>query len=123
MYLLDTCAMLGYFEGNQKYVKIIENNKFYVTIFQLMELYYISLREAGGELAEKYYETFARYKIPVYEKTLKNAMKRRLEMKGKRLDVSYVDALGYQTALENSLKFVTCDSAFEKLESVAYIPE
>ncbi|MBS3068071.1 PIN domain-containing protein [Candidatus Micrarchaeota archaeon] len=129
MYFLDTCIMIGYFENDPKYVNIVESGKpFFVTKFQLMELYYISLREHNEEQAEKYYEVFAHYEVVVPEKTLKNAMKKRLELYGKKVtgkafNVSYVDAIGYQYALENNLKFVTCDPAFEKLSGVEYLPE
>ncbi len=128
MYFLDTCAMIGYFEGIPEYVKIIENNKISVSRFQLMELYYISLREQGQEMAEKYYETFSQYEVFISEGTIKNAMKKRLELYGKTINkksfnVSYVDAIGYQYALENKLKFVTCDPAFETLENVEFGPE
>ena len=128
MYFLDTCAMIGYFENKSRYVKIIENNEFCLSKFQLMELYYISLRNMGEELAERYYETFALYEVDIHEKTLKNAMRKRLELQkikihGKSLNVSYVDAIGYQYALENNLKFVTCDPAFENLDAVEFIPD
>jgi predicted nucleic acid-binding protein len=128
MYFLDTCAMIGYFENKKEYVEIIENNPFSVSKFQLMELYFISLREQGEALADKYYDVFSRYEVPLYEQTIKDAMKKRLELQkikkdGKKLNISYVDALGYQYALENGLKFVTCDPAFENMQSVEYVPE
>ena len=120
--------MIEFAKDNPKYVQLIRNNKFYTSDFQLMELYYITLREQNEETAEKYFEVFSLVKVPVSERTIKNAMKKRLQLHGKKvngktLNVSYVDALGYQYALENKLKFVTCDPAFEKLAGVEYLPE
>ena len=128
MYFLDTCAMIEFVKDNPRYVKLIKNNLFYTSDFQLMELYFITLREQGVETAEKYFEVFSLAKVSILEKTLKNAMKKRLELYHKKIDgksfnVSYVDAIGYQYALENNLKFVTCDPAFQKLSNVEFIPE
>jgi len=122
MYFLDTCALLGYLKGEKGFEKIVEGGAFLVSRFQLMELYYITLREAGEELAEKYYEAFSRYEEEVGEQTLKNAMKMRLNLQKKGMNISYVDALGYQCAVEKDLLFVTSDPAFRKLKGVEFIP-
>lgn len=123
MYFLDTCAMIEYAKDNPGYVELIKNNKFYTSNFQLMELYYISLRDQGKELAEKYFESFSLVRVDVKENTIKNAMQLRLTLYSRNKKISYVDALGYQYGLENKLKFVTCDLIFEKLENVEFIPE
>ena len=118
MYFLDTCAILGYLKGEKIFEKVIEYGVFSVSRFQLMEVYYITLKEASQELAEKYYEAFSRYEEQIREKTFKNAMKKRLELQKRGLNVSYVDAIGYQYSLENKIRFVTSDPAFKKLEMV-----
>ena len=123
MYFLDTFAMIEYLKGNPGYINLIKNKIFYTSDFQLMELYYITLKEQNEESAERYFEVFALVRVSIPEKTLKSAMKKRLELKKNRLDISYIDAIGYQYAVENNLKFATGDSAFEKLEEVEYIPE
>lgn len=121
MYFLDTCAMLGYLKGEKKIERLVEEDSFSTSRFQLMELYYVSLREVGEDLAEKYYESFSKYEVDISEKTLKNAMKKRLELQKKNLNVSYVDAIGYQYSLENDMRFVTSDPAFKKLNKVVFI--
>ncbi|MBI5047288.1 PIN domain-containing protein [Candidatus Micrarchaeota archaeon] len=123
MYFLDTCAMIEYVKDNPRFVDIIRSHKFHTSIFQLMELYYITLIEENQELAEKYFESFSLVKVTIEEKTLKNAMKVRLNFQNQKKKVSYVDALGYQYAIENNLKFVTSDPGFDKLDSVEFIPE
>ncbi|NYZ74447.1 PIN domain-containing protein [Candidatus Micrarchaeota archaeon] len=122
MYFLDTCALLGYLKGEKRFERIVESGDISVSRFQLMELYYIALRELGEELAEKYYEAFSRYEVEIEEHTLKNAMKKRLEMQGKGLNVSYVDALGYQYSIDKEMEFVTSDPAFRKLKGVIFVP-
>lgn len=123
MYFLDTCALLGYLKGEKSFDKIVEGGAFQVSRFQLMELYYITLKEAGEDPAERYYEAFSRYEEEVSEQTLKNAMKTRLNLQKKGMNVSYVDALGYQCATEKDLLFVTSDPAFRKLPGVEFVPE
>jgi predicted nucleic acid-binding protein len=122
MYFLDTCAILGYLKGEKAFEIIVESDVFSVSRFQLMEVYYITLKEAGQELAERYYEAFSRHEKQIEERTLKNAMKKRLDMQKLGLNVSYVDAIGYQYALENKIRFVTSDPAFKKLDNVEFIP-
>lgn len=122
MYYLDTYVLIEYLNGNQKYKPYIEAS-FSVSIFNLMELYYASLRDSNEKTAERDYETFAPAEMAVSEQTLKNAMKTRLEFQKKKINLSYVDAIGYQYAKENQLKFVTGDSVFKDIdpEHVVYL--
>ncbi|MBI2079807.1 PIN domain-containing protein [Candidatus Micrarchaeota archaeon] len=117
MYFLDTYAMVEFTKGNLKVKNLLENNKFFTSDFQLMELYYITLKNEGEGSAEKYFEIFALTKVPVSELTIKNAMKKRLELKKQKLDISYVDAIGFQYAIDNKTVFVTGDSGFKDLTS------
>ncbi|NYZ77601.1 PIN domain-containing protein [Candidatus Micrarchaeota archaeon] len=121
MYFLDTYAMIEYLRGNRKAEKIIENGDFCTSDYQLMELYYISLREQGENRAEEYFEAFAIAKVSIPERTLKNAMKMRLEFQNKGKNISYVDAIGYAYSLENGMEFVTGDAAFAGLGNVENI--
>jgi predicted nucleic acid-binding protein len=121
MYFLDTCALLGYLKGEKAFEKTVESGNIILTRFHLMELYYIALKEQGEEMAERYYEAFSRYEEQLGEGTLKEGMKRRLSMQKRGLNVSYVDALGYQYAQEKGLLFVTSDPAFKALPGVEFI--
>lgn len=123
MYFLDTYALIEYVKGNRKFVDFINNNHFCVSYFQLMELYYFTLRENGEELAEKHFEGFAKFKVYVSERTLKNAMKKRLEFQKTGKNISYVDAIGYQYAIDNNMKFITGDIEFrnEKGAHIVYM--
>ncbi len=116
MYFLDTYAMIEYFRGTQRYVQLIENNKFFTSNFQLIELYYSSLRNMGEEMADDYFEAFSLVKVEIPERTLKNAMKTRLLFQNDKKYISYVDAIGYQYAVDNKMKFVTGDKEFKNAD-------
>ena len=116
MYFLDTYAMIEYVKGRRVAVELINNNKFCTSDFQLMELYYCVLREDSEQSAETYYGAFSAHKISIPEQILKNAMKTRLEFQKKGKNISYVDAIGYQYAIENEMKFVTGDLCFRNFD-------
>ncbi|MEK6979165.1 MAG: PIN domain-containing protein [Candidatus Micrarchaeota archaeon] len=121
MYYLDTYALIEYLKGNPKYKRYIEY-AISTSRFNLMELYYASLRDSDEETAERDYETFVPAEVEIPERTLKNAMKFRLDLQQKKkANLSYVDAIGYRYALENKLKFLTGDKAFEGLENVEFV--
>lgn len=121
MYFLDSYAMIEYLKGNPKFVEIIDSHDICTSDFQLIELYYFGIKDVGEEAAEKYYEAFSSIKVEIPEKSLKNAMKTRLEFQKKKLNLSYVDAIGYQFSLDNNIRFVTGDIAFKGLDSVEYL--
>src|SRR3989338_10593885 len=121
MYFLDTYAMIEYLRGNLAYKKYIDG-AISTSRFNLMELYYASLRDSNEETAERDYETFVPAEVEIPEKTLKNTMKKRLEFQQKKkMNISYVDAIGYQYALENNLKFLTGDREFKGVENVEFV--
>ncbi len=121
MYFLDTCVLIDHIKGERRVERVMGTRAYVISKFQLMELYYILLKESGEYDAEKYYESFARYEVEINERTLKNAMKTRLELQKKGLNLSYVDSIGYQYALDNDLRFVTSDPAFKNLKKVEFV--
>ena len=48
-------------------------------------------------------------------------MRRRLELRKKKLDLSYADAIGYVVSLRLMLMFLTGDDAFKNLEKVEFV--
>jgi len=121
MYFLDSYAIIEYLKGNTKFAKIVDQNSCHTSDFQLMEVYYFGLKDVGEEEAEKFYEAFATIKISIPERTLKNAMKLRLEFQKKKQNISYVDAIGYQYSMDNDMKFVTGDIVFKGSKGVEYL--
>ena len=52
---------------------------------------------------------------------MKEGMKRRLELRRMKKNLSYADALGYTVSLRLRARFLTGDKAFEDLENVEYV--
>lgn len=121
MRFLDSCAIIAYICGEQRMRKIIDEKSFALARPQLMELYYWALKNYDEDTAEKHYESFSKYEVEISEQTLKSAMKTRLELQKKGLNLSYVDSIGYQYALDNDLRFVTSDPAFKNLKKVKFV--
>ncbi len=86
-----------------------------------MEIYYGVLTDYGEVEAEKAYSANARYLVEFGDEDVKAAMKKRLQLQRKKLNLSYADALGYTVASRLKLKFLTGDPAFEALENVEFV--
>ena len=52
---------------------------------------------------------------------VKDGMKRRLELRKKKLDLSYADAIGYAVSLRLMLMFLTGDDVSKNLENVEFL--
>jgi len=48
-------------------------------------------------------------------------MRRRLELRKKKLELSYADAIGYAVSLRLMLMFLTGGDAFKNLEKVEFV--
>ncbi len=121
-FVVDTYAAIEYIRGNENYFEVINRaDKLYCSQFMLAELYYYYLKEGNEETANKYFETFSSFNEQLYETDIKDAMKLRLKLKQRKLDVSYTDSIGYHLALKKKINFLTGDSAFEKLPNVEFI--
>jgi predicted nucleic acid-binding protein len=118
-YLADTYALIEFLRGNEKYRGYLKEGRFAVTKLNLMELYYFALREESQEKADAYYDAFLNFAVEPPDESIKKAMKLKLEMKERKL--SYADAVGYQTARDLGMKFLTGDKEFEALEGVEFV--
>ncbi len=86
-----------------------------------MEIYYAVLRDYGETAAEKAYSAAAKYTVEFGDVDVKDGMKRRLELRRRKLDLSYADALGYVVSLRLKLRFLTGDDAFKDLQNVEFV--
>ncbi len=86
-----------------------------------MEVYYAVLRDYGEAAAEKAYSATAKYTVELRDDDLKKGMKKRLELRRKKVDLSYADALGYTVSLRLRLRFLTGDERFKDLENVEFV--
>jgi len=119
-YFIDTYAMIEYLSGNKRYSKYFDQ-ELHTSKLNLMELYFLVLREHGEDIAERSYTTFRAFETGFNDADVKEAMKMRLRLKAGKTHLSYADALGYQLAKRLGVKFLTGDAAFEVLPNVEFV--
>ena len=117
-YFFDTYALIEVTKNNPNYLKFIGEDVV-TSKFNLVELTYITLVELGEESAKKVFQRFKDAEVDIDDEILFKAVKFRLKHKKKSL--SYADCIGYIFALENKLKFLTGDHAFEGMNSVEFV--
>lgn len=86
-----------------------------------MEIYYAVLKDYGEVEAEKAYSATGKFLIDFDDEDVKEAMRKRLQLRRKKLNLSYADALGYTLALRLGVSFLTGDEEFETLDNVEYV--
>ena len=118
-YFYDTYAIFEYLKGNKKYQKYFKEPLGITTKLNLMELYYGLLDDE--EYADEIYASFLSIVIDLSDAQIKKGMKMRKELKDKRLNISYVDALGYSISMERKIKFLTGDREFKNLPNLEYV--
>ena len=79
------------------------------------------MRDYGEAAAEKAYSATARYEVEFGDEDVKDGMRRRLELRKKKLELSYADAIGYAVSLRLMLMFLTGGDAFKNLEKVEFV--
>lgn len=117
-YFFDTSAIIEISEGNEIYSPYFDLFTT-ITIFNLAEIYWISLNKMGESNAEKLYDDYKEAVVDVTDDVLKEAMQFRKQHKDKGF--SYADSIGYIFAKKNNIKFLTSDSQFKDLENVEYV--
>ncbi|HLC57902.1 MAG TPA: PIN domain-containing protein [Candidatus Nanoarchaeia archaeon] len=118
-YFLDTYAMIEIVKGSKAYEKFLDN-EFITTKYNLAELHYFLLTRFNLKIADFYLKKFAVYAVDFDIDTISRAMVLRKEMR-KKLQISYIDCLGYMVAIVNDTKFLTGDSHFKELENVELV--
>ena len=118
-YFYDTYAIFEYLKGNKKYQKYFKEPLGITTKLNLMELYYGLLNDE--EYADEIYASFLSIVIDLSDAQIKKGLKMRKELKDKRLNISYVDAIGYSISKERKIKFLTGDKEFKNLPNVEYV--
>jgi len=120
-YFYDTYAVLEYINGNEQYLKYFKDNYGFLTVLNLMEIYYALLSQYGEKAAEEVYSAASKFAYEFNGDDVKEAMKLRLKLRRNGLNISYADALGYHLSLRLKVKFLTGDIAFKRLENVEYV--
>ena len=115
-YFFDTYALIAIIKNNPNYIPYLD--EIVVTSdLNLIELYYIVLKDFNEEKARIMYAKFKDCVINIKDEAIFDAMKLKLKNK----DLSYADCIGYILALKNDLKFLTGDQAFKDMKNVEYI--
>jgi predicted nucleic acid-binding protein len=94
---------------------------FLTSLLNLIELYYVVLRENGEELADGAYAAFRHYQVEATDDDVKEGMKLKLRMGSKGLNFSYADAFGYAIAGRLGARFLTGDEVFKSLSNVDFL--
>lgn len=118
MLVLDTYALVEIKKGNPKFAHIM-NKAFVIPDPVIAEFYILLMKEDGEEEARFWYKKLSFYCRPVNADLFIKSLKFREA--NKKQNISIFDAVGYIFAMENNLKFLTGDKAFEHKEGVEFI--
>ena len=118
-FFLDTYALYELALGNENYKEYFAGVESITAITNLYELYYTLLRENLKSVAEDFFERFLPICVEIEPETVKEAAVFRL--RNKKLNLSYIDALGYIIAQKYNVLFLTGDDGFRKLPNVEFV--
>ena len=118
-FFYDSYAILEFINGNPNYSKYFIKHEGVTTLYNVMEVFYITLREEGEEKAKKILNFMKSITIYPSFDDVENSMKFRLIHKKKKL--SYADCLGYTMANKNNIKFLTGDKEFKEITNVEFV--
>ncbi len=116
MLFADTYALFEIILGSENY-KPYFDRELITTRLNLMELYYVLLKEKDAGVAERFFGFYLPLCVPVSDEVIKKAMY--LKLRKRRL--SYIDCIGYTLALRRGVKFLTGDKEFEDLPNVEFV--
>ncbi|HYB45520.1 MAG TPA: PIN domain-containing protein [Nitrososphaerales archaeon] len=120
-FYLDTYAILAYLKGNKAYAKYFSARTLKTSVVNLMELYFVLLRDQGEKAAEDAFLAFGSYRTELTDPDVKEGMKLRLRLKAGGSNISYADATGYQISKSLGLRYLTGDEAFRSLPNVEFV--
>jgi predicted nucleic acid-binding protein len=86
-----------------------------------MEVSYSLQKHFGFKSTVEYLEPFLPRLVGFDLSDIDKAMKLRLELERKKMDISYVDALGYYLAKKHKVRFLTGGRHFENLDNVEFV--
>ena len=115
----DTYAFIEFVKGNKNYKRYFEKAEIVTSLLNLIELFYILLREYNIKNARKYYGAFRIFAAQIPDDIVEQAMVFRL--RNKKRDLSYADSIGYVIALRHGIKFLTGDRQFKGIKNVEYV--
>jgi len=117
-YLFDTYALVEIIKGNSNYAGF-KHSRAVITIFNLVELHYILLRDFNEEIASRILNEYEDYIIDTDIETIKEANEFKLLHRAKSL--SFTDAVGFVSAQRCGLRFLTGDRQFKGMKGVEFV--
>ena len=116
IYFLDTYAFFEIIRGNPNYKKYTQI-KAVTTIFNIAELNYNLKKEKSKKLADKITKKYYPMVISVNFDDIKKAMNLKIERK----EMSIPDVIGYIVAEHMGIKFLTGDEDFRGMKNVEFV--
>ncbi len=123
-YALDSFALLAHLENEKRGEKVTrvllaaqqtQHIKLYMSIINLGEVYYITMRERGEQKAEEIFALIMLLPIQIIEADIAatiNASKLK-----SRYPVAYADCFAASLAISKGIKLMTGDPEFRKMEN------
>ena len=117
-YFFDSYAIIEIIKGNPDY-SYFKDSQIITNALNLAEVYYFLLKETNEKKAK---EELRKYNFEFINITPKISIEStRFRYAHKKLKFSYADCIGYITALNYNLKFLTGDKAFKSFENVEFV--
>lgn len=118
----DSYAVLAYISGENAFTRYFtEQYSGALTKLNLMEIYFRAAKLHGHQSAKQVIDRFSKYLVDFDIDDIAGSMKLREELMKKRMDISYVDALGYYLAKKMQIPFLTGDRHFRELDGVRFV--
>lgn len=117
-YFFDSYAILEIIQGNPSYTQLGETSIVTNTL-NLAEIFYGLLRTKGEDIANSIINKMTFIFLDISSSIAIEASKFRYKHKKEKL--SYADSIGYVTAKQNNLLFLTGDQAFTEFENVEFV--
>lgn len=121
-YFYDSYAIIEFLDKNQRFKEYFTEHRGILTVLNLMEVSYSLQKHFGIKSAAKHLGPFLPYVVSFDLQDIDAAMKLRLALeRGKKLNISYADALGYYLAKKHGALFLTGDKHFKDLDNVEFV--
>lgn len=117
-YFFDSYAIIEIIKGNDKY-DFVKEEIITTSAMNLAEVYYALLLDQKKELVDEIINSLNVELIEITSEIAINSARFRFE--NKKLNLSYIDCLGYLIARNNHLIFLTGDKEFENLSNVKFV--
>ena len=117
-YFFDSYAIIEIINRNKTYLKFTDTT-ITTNLLHLAEVYYFLLRSFNDKTADYWISKLDISFLDITRDISITASKFR--HKNKKLRLSYADCIGYITALDNNMKFITGDKQFKNIRGVEFV--